>query len=148
MTANDQQSGKSEQHDPSPAAQRQPDAVQPGFAKPDQAGTILYRKVYWGKLALYFERLWPRIWPILGVAAAFFLTSLLGVWPSLDQTTHIAVLSLFGIGLVAGLILLLMTPWPSHDDAIRRIERTSGVPHRPATSYEDTLSSSSTDPTT
>ncbi|MEL7049347.1 MAG: TIGR02302 family protein, partial [Pseudomonadota bacterium] len=38
--------------------------------------------------------------------------------------------------------------WPSRDDAIRRIERKSGVPHRPATSYEDTLSSTSTDPTT
>ncbi|MEO1205045.1 MAG: TIGR02302 family protein [Pseudomonadota bacterium] len=114
----------------------------------DPARAILCRKVAWSKQALYFERLWPRIWPLLGVAAAFFLASLLGIWPNLGQTAHLALLSLFGIAALASVIFILMTPWPSQDEAIRRIEQKSGVPHRPATSYEDTLSSSSTDPTT
>src|SRR5262249_26013253 len=31
-------------------------------------------------------------------------------------------------------------PWPSREQAIRRVETISGVRHRPASSYEDTLS--------
>ena len=39
-------------------------------------------------------------------------------------------------------------PWPTREEAIRRIERRSGVAHRPATSYEDTLTAFSDNPAT
>ena len=38
--------------------------------------------------------------------------------------------------------------FPSHDEAIRRIERVSGIPHRPASSYEDTITANADDPRT
>ena len=42
----------------------------------------------------------------------------------------------------------MRTPFPSHDEAVRRIERVSGVPHRPASSYEDTITANADDPRT
>jgi len=49
---------------------------------------------------------------------------------------------------LAWLIFAARIRWPSRDDAIRRIEAVSGIPHRPATSYEDSLTASAEDPTT
>jgi uncharacterized protein (TIGR02302 family) len=40
------------------------------------------------------------------------------------------------------------THFPSHEEAVRRIERVSGVPHRPASSYEDTVTANADDPRT
>jgi uncharacterized protein (TIGR02302 family) len=102
------------------------------------------RKVRLSSLALVFERLWPRLWLLIGLALAFTALSFVGVWPYLDPTVHKALLGLFALATVAAVIYAARIPWPTRDDAIRRIERRSGVPHRPATSYEDTLSSGGT----
>lgn len=110
--------------------------------------SVLARKVRWSRLALFFENLWPRVWPLFGVIGAFLIASLMGLWPSLDQTMHLATLGLFALAGLGSLFNLARAPWPSRDDAIRRIEIKSGVPHRPATSYEDTLSLETNDPAT
>lgn len=125
--------------------------IRPGREGPgatDEPKRILDRKVGWSRLALYAERMWPRIWPLVALFAAFFLVSLFGIWPALGQIPHVALLSLFGLGLLASLVFMLMTRWPTREEAIRRIEMKSGVPHRPATSYEDTLDERTADPTT
>jgi len=98
------------------------------------------RKVLLSKLALLFEQIWPRAWLLLGLAGLFILVSLAGLWPRLPELPHKIVLGLFGLALAAGVIALLTVRWPTRQEAIRRVERVSGVPHRPASSYEDTLS--------
>ena len=40
---------------------------------------------------------------------------------------------------MAALLALVRVRWPSREQAIRRVEAVSGVKHRPASSYEDTL---------
>ncbi len=50
--------------------------------------------------------------------------------------------------MLAAIIYAGRIHWPTREDAIRRIESISGVPHRPASSYEDTLSSATPDPAT
>ena len=40
---------------------------------------------------------------------------------------------------LAGFIALLSVRWPAREEAIRRVESISGIRHRPASSYEDTL---------
>ena len=57
-------------------------------------------------------------------------------------------LAAFAIAGIAAAIYAVRIPWPSRDEAIRRIEKRSDVPHRPATSYEDTLSSGSSNAAT
>jgi uncharacterized protein (TIGR02302 family) len=101
------------------------------------------RKVRLSKLALFFERLWPRLWLVLGLAMLFAMLSFLGLWPNLDPLPHQILLGAFGIAALAAVVYAIRIPWPTRDEAIRRIERRSGVPHRPATSYEDTLTSGS-----
>ena len=109
----------------------------------------LERKVRSSKRALFFEKLWPRLWLIIGVIGVFLAVSVAGLWSTLDPLTHKVVLAAFAVAALAALIFAARTPWPKRDAAIRRLERQSGIPHRPASSYEDTLSStSSKDPET
>lgn len=98
------------------------------------------RKVLLSKLALVFERIWPRAWILLGIAGLFILVSLAGLWPRLAELPHKIVLGLFGLAAAAALISLFSVRWPPREQAIRRVERVSGIRHRPASSYEDTLS--------
>ena len=42
------------------------------------------RKVTLSSAALFFERMWPRIWALLALAATFVVLSLLGFWPWLS----------------------------------------------------------------
>jgi len=98
------------------------------------------RKVLLSRLALLFEKIWPRAWIVLGIAGLFILVSLAGLWPRLPELAHKVVLGAFGLAGAAALISLLSVQWPSRDAAIRRVERVSGVRHRPASSYEDSLS--------
>jgi uncharacterized protein (TIGR02302 family) len=102
------------------------------------------RKVRLSTLALFFERLWPRLWLVFGVAMLFAMLSFLGLWPNLDPLPHKILLGAFAVAAVAAIVYAVRIPWPTRDEAIRRIERRSDVPHRPATSYEDTLTSDST----
>ena len=97
------------------------------------------RKVRLGKWALLFEQLWPRAWLVLGLAGLFIGASLAGLWPKLPELPHKIVLGLFGLAFAAALVALARVRWPSRDSAIRRIEAVSGIKHRPASSYEDTL---------
>ena len=106
------------------------------------------RKVMLSRWALLFERLWPRLWLILGVAGLFLLVSLLGIWPHLPELAHVALLAAFAIAGIVSLILAARVRFPTHEEAVRRIERVSGVPHRPASSYEDTITANADDPRT
>jgi uncharacterized protein (TIGR02302 family) len=106
------------------------------------------RKVGWSRVALFFERLWPRIWLVIAVVGLFLLASLADLWPQLTSATHQLALGLFGLALFAALIFAARARWPSREAAVRRIERRSGLPHRPATTYEDTITLGSEDPAT
>lgn len=100
------------------------------------------RKVDRARWAGMFEQLWLRVWIIAIVAAVFTLVSMAGLWEQLSKPVHIAALVLFAAALLAGLVYAGPLRWPTREVALRRIESVSGVPHRPASSYEDTLSSS------
>ena len=102
-------------------------------------GAQFERKIRLSRWAQLFERLWPRTWALLAVAALFLIVSLAGLWPRLPEAVHIGLLGLFAVAALAALVWMVRTPFPTRDEALRRIERRSAVPHRPASSYEDTL---------
>jgi uncharacterized protein (TIGR02302 family) len=106
------------------------------------------RKVRASRWALLFERLWPRVWLILGLVGLFLLVSLAGLWPMLPDPAHYLALGAFALAGVAALLYAVRAPFPSHEEAVRRIERVSGVPHRPASSYADTITANAEDPRT
>jgi len=103
------------------------------------------RKVLLSKWALLFEQVWPRAWLILGIAGLFIAVSLAGLWPRLPELPHKIVLGLFGVAFAAAFIALASVRWPTRQEAIRRVESISGIRHRPASSYEDTLTHGASD---
>jgi uncharacterized protein (TIGR02302 family) len=106
------------------------------------------RKVRASRITLYFERLWPRLWLILGFAGLFLLVSLLNIWAHLPQPAHIALLAGFAVAALAAVIYAARVNYPGREEAVRRLERASGIPHRPASSYEDTITANAEDPRT
>lgn len=114
----------------------------------DALNARLERKVNHSKWALFLERLWPRLWLIAAVVGVFVLASLLGLWPILGDTVHIGLLGLTGLAFIAAIGWAIRTPWPTRDEAIRRLDLGSTIAHRPATSYEDTLTAGGDSPAT
>jgi uncharacterized protein (TIGR02302 family) len=106
------------------------------------------RKVRLSAWAMLFEQLWPRAWLVLASVGLFLALSLAGVWPRLPETPHKLLLGLFGLVLGIAVVSLLRVRTPSREQAIRRVEAVSGVAHRPASSYEDTLTLNADDPRT
>ncbi len=106
------------------------------------------RKIRLARWATVFEQIWVRLWSIATVGLLFALVTAAGLWPRLNDPVHIALLSAFGLAALASVVYIARIRWPTRDDAIRRIERVSGVPHRPASSYEDTLTASASNPVT
>ena len=111
----------------------------------DQA---LERKVERSVWMLFFERIWPRLWLVVAVVAGFVGFSMIGVWQLLDPIAHKILLGVFAVAVLAALLWAARTPWPTREQGLRRLERLSGLPHRPASSYDDTLSAGNTDPST
>ena len=110
------------------------------------AQRLFERKVKLSKFALVLEAVWPRLWLLAGLALVFLAASLLGLWPLLPEMAHKGVLATFFLATLAILISLARIRAPSRAAAIRRIERRSEVPHRPASAYEDTVAAASDDP--
>ncbi|MEQ8823012.1 MAG: TIGR02302 family protein [Filomicrobium sp.] len=113
-----------------------------------QADFALEKKIERSVWMLFLERLWPRLWVIFAVVAVFFAVSMAGIWPVLGDLLQKGLLGAFGLAMLGALIWAARTPWPDRDEALRRLERLSGLPHRPASSYDDTLSAGSGDPAT
>jgi uncharacterized protein (TIGR02302 family) len=108
----------------------------------------LDRKVHRARLVLIFDRLWPALWLPASVVGTFLLVSLFGLWPQLPFEIHRGILWAFGIALVLSLVPLIRIRWPDRAEALRRLEATAGLPHRPATSYHDTLAGQAQSPAT
>lgn len=96
------------------------------------------RAVRLAGLSLVWERLWPRLALMLSVLGAFLALAWLGAFERLPAVLRLAAAGLFVAALLASIIHLLRTPWPSRRQAADRLER--GVPHRPLSAFLDSPS--------
>jgi uncharacterized protein (TIGR02302 family) len=95
------------------------------------------------RLALVAERSWEALlWPFI-VFAAFLIVSLFDLWSLLPPLLHRALLMAFGVALLISLLPLIRFPVPTRAEALRRLERNADIKHRPASSYEDKLGTTS-----
>ncbi len=109
-----------------------------------------FREPLWrlrlARSALLWEQLWPALWPPLFVAGLFALLALFDLLPLLPGLAHGFVLGGF-----AGAFLYLLYRGISHmksPDAVaarRRIERETGLSHRPLTALRDQLAGGGVD---
>jgi uncharacterized protein (TIGR02302 family) len=100
------------------------------------------------RIALFWEKAWPWAAAALGVATLFLAVSWFGLWDVAPPLGRIAGVVLFGLALLGLLAPLVRVGLPSRREALARLDRASGVAHRPATSLDDRLSATSDDPLT
>lgn len=88
--------------------------------------------------SLAWERIWPRLFPLLAVANLFLTIAFFDVLPLLPYWMHGVSLVLFAVALAAALRHFLGGDY-GVDDAVvrRRLERDSGLADRPLTALED-----------
>ena len=115
---------------------------------PEQVTRRLERLRRGARFALSWEELWPAILAVLGVVALFLIASWLGLWLSLPRWGRIAGLVVFAALLLAPLVWMARFRLPSRSATLGRIDRDSGLPHRPATTLDDQLANSGADPAT
>ncbi len=103
------------------------------------AGRRLDRLVREARRAIAWERIWPALWWPLGLLLLFLTASWLGLWLELPAIGRQAGLGLFALALLASLYPLLRVRFPGRTEALDRVDRDSGGPHRPARTFEDSL---------
>ncbi|MFY9827645.1 MAG: TIGR02302 family protein [Rhodoplanes sp.] len=96
--------------------------------------------------ALLWERLWPTLALPAMVLGVFLAASWLGLWLWLPPLGRLIGVAVFGIVFVISLIPLARVRVPSVAEGLRRLDRNSGLAHRPATAAADTIATSQSDP--
>ena len=91
-------------------------------------------------LAIYWERLWPALWPMVGLLGLFVALALLDIPPQLPGWLHFALLLAFAVSVFGALwhAVRHFRP-PSRGSALRRLERVNALTHRPLEALEDRL---------
>jgi hypothetical protein len=98
----------------------------------------LERRRLLARAALLWEAVWPRLWPALGLLGVFLVLALLGLPPFLPGGWHMLLLA----AVAGGLGFLLWRGFrdfrpPDEAAAERRLERHSGLRHRPLAALAD-----------
>ncbi|WP_339028762.1 TIGR02302 family protein [Bradyrhizobium symbiodeficiens] len=91
--------------------------------------------------AIAWERAWPNLARLLTVVGLFLVVSWAGLWLALPFVARAVGLVVFAGIAIAVLFPLIHFRWPSREEALARLDRGSGIRHRPATTLTDTLSS-------
>ncbi|WP_439359722.1 TIGR02302 family protein [Bradyrhizobium sp. DASA03007] len=91
--------------------------------------------------AIAWERAWPNLARLLTVIGLFLVVSWAGLWLSLPFVARAIGLVIFAGIAIAALFPLIRFRWPSREEALSRLDRGSGIRHRPATTLTDTLTS-------
>jgi uncharacterized protein (TIGR02302 family) len=117
--------------------------VEPGT---DPANTLLETALRRARWTILWERLWPGLAALATALGLFLALSWLGLWLWLPPLGRAAALIAF-----AGLTLWAALPFvfvrmPGAGDGLRRLDRGSGLRHRPATTIADELAVTPKDP--
>lgn len=100
----------------------------------------LDRRLRLARAVIVIERLLPRLWPAAGFVIFYLALALTGIfafmpWP-LQALLLAATITASGLSLQDGFADFL---WPKSIDAERRLERDSGLAHRPVSERYDVL---------
>ena len=100
------------------------------------------------RAVLVFERLWPAAVAVLALGCLFLAVSWFGLWVALPRALRAAGVLAFLLALGAILWGAVGRRLPGRREALARLDRDSGVPHRPISSAEDALADPEADATT
>ncbi len=105
------------------------------------------RAVARARLVLLWEELWPRLAPLVALAAVFAILSWFGLWRITPSWLRMGGLALFVLAGIVILVRALRVALPTRAAAFARVERATGAVHRPATAFSDRLATAPDDPT-
>jgi uncharacterized protein (TIGR02302 family) len=91
------------------------------------------------KYAIAWERSWPHLARLLTVVGLFLVVSWAGLWLVLPFVARAVGLGLFVLSALGVLLPLARFRWPSREEALGRLDRGTGIRHRPATALTDSL---------
>jgi len=96
------------------------------------------RRLSLARAALLWERVWPACWPALAILCLFLVVALFDLLPLLPGLVHAALLLVFGAAFLLALAAAFRgVALPGIAAARRRIERASGLSHRPLQALSD-----------
>ncbi|MGB9041138.1 MAG: TIGR02302 family protein, partial [Pseudolabrys sp.] len=107
---------------------------------------LLRRALARARGSLLWERLWPALAALATVVGLFLAFSWAGLWLVLPPLARAIGLFIFLIAIVAAALPLLILRLPSVYDGLRRLDRSTGETHRPATTVADRIAANSQDP--
>src|SRR5450432_3618977 len=107
---------------------------------------VLSRALERARSAILWERLWPALVAPATAVGLFLAVSWLGLWLWLPPVGRAIGLCAFFLLAAAATVPLLRLRLPTREDALRRLDRRSGLPHRPATTIGDDLAANTSDP--
>lgn len=99
------------------------------------------------RLTLWWERVWPRLWPASGIAGVFVAAGLFNLFNYIPWWIH--TLLLLGAAGAAGYFLhrnFQNFAAPTWYEGARRVERDSTLEHRPITEHHDVMAAGAGDP--
>lgn len=97
-------------------------------------------------LAAAWEAAWRAAWPVATVLGAFLVLAGFDLLPDLPGWLHALILVAFAAALVLASRPLWRLRLPDGRSARRRLERDSGLEHRPLTGLRDTQATGTSDP--
>jgi uncharacterized protein (TIGR02302 family) len=108
--------------------------------EPDDVARLkLTQALQRAKYAIAWERTWPHLARLLTLAGLFLVLSWAGLWLVLPFLARALGLGVFVLLAVAALVPLVRFRWPTREEALGRLDRGTGIRHRPATALSDTL---------
>lgn len=120
---------------PDPATTAQSSAPPPDAVARLKLSQALDRATW----AIAWERAWPHLARCLTLAGLFLTVSWAGLWLALPSMARAAGLALFAAAALATLWPLIRFRWPTRTEALGRLDRGTGIRHRPATALTDTV---------
>lgn len=115
---------------------------------PNRTSATLDALILRARLAGLWERLWPALVALSVVCGLFLAVSWVGLWLYVPVWGRLAGLAAFAAALAWPAWLLLRVKPFTRREALGRIDRDSGLPHRPAATLDDALSNASADEST
>ncbi len=116
-----------------------PDPSQPGPAADAVSRLKLAQALQRARYAIAWERSWPHLARLLTVVGLFLVVSWAGLWLALPFVARAIGLGLFVLAALIAVFPLVRFRWPSREEGLNRLDRGSGIRHRPATALTDTL---------
>src|SRR3954469_21759045 len=115
------------------------DGAAPEIPRPQNRAYALARALDRARLTILWERLWPAVAAVATAVGLFLAVSWLGIWLWLPPIGRAIGLGLFFLLTAAAFAPLLQLRMPSRTEALRRLDRNTRLPHRPATALADDL---------